>query len=149
MNSQLNTSIFERDSSRFSVQLLVQALERNDPTNLTVLAKSVLRATYDHFFFASSGKSAGNWRAWSATSLDPPMAVDSNHRLFLGIVSPDACQIAARTRVVRSSRNRHRFAFGSTILQRLTLSIGVSARSCGKGGELQSTTCSPTYPKTV
>lgn len=66
MNSQLNISIFERDSSHFSVQHLVQALERNDLTNLTVLAKSVLRSTYDHLFFSYSARTTENGPAMSS-----------------------------------------------------------------------------------
>jgi hypothetical protein len=31
----------------------------------------------------------------------------------------------------------------------ISFSVGVSARICGKGGELQSTTCFPTCPKTA
>jgi hypothetical protein len=66
VNSQPNVSIFERDSSHFSVQLLVQALERNDQTNLTVLAKSVLRSTYDHLFFSYSARTTENGPAMSS-----------------------------------------------------------------------------------
>ena len=66
MNFQPNTCIFERDSSHFSVQLLVQALERNDQTNLTVLAKSVLRSTYDHLFFSYSARTTENGPAMSS-----------------------------------------------------------------------------------
>jgi hypothetical protein len=66
MNFQPNISIFERDSSHFSVQLLVQALERNDQANLTVLAKSVLRSTYDHLFFSYSARTTENGPAMSS-----------------------------------------------------------------------------------
>ena len=66
MNFQPNISIFERDSSHFSVQLLVQALEQNDQTNLTVLAKSVLRSTYDHLFFNYSARTTENGPAMSS-----------------------------------------------------------------------------------
>jgi hypothetical protein len=66
MDSQPNISIFERDSSHFSVQLLVQALERNDQTNLSVLAKSVLRSVYDHLFFSYSARTTENGPAMSS-----------------------------------------------------------------------------------
>ena len=66
MNFQPKSSIFERDSSHFSVQLLVQALERNDQTNLTVLAKSVLTSVYDHLFFSYSGRTTENCPAMSS-----------------------------------------------------------------------------------
>lgn len=66
MNFQPNISIFERDSSHFSVQLLVQALERNDQTNLTILAKSVLRSTYDHLLFSYSARTTENGPAMSS-----------------------------------------------------------------------------------
>jgi hypothetical protein len=66
MNFKPNISIFERDHTRFSMVMLLQALERNDRRNLNVLAKSVLRSIYDHLFFSYSTRTQENGAAMSA-----------------------------------------------------------------------------------
>ena len=82
MDSRPNISIFDRDSSRFSLQLLVQALERNDQTNLTVLAKSVLTSVYDHLFFNYVGRTTEN--VFGVVNLRcPPARISSGLFLLL------------------------------------------------------------------
>ena len=65
MNSQSNISSFERDHTRFSMVMMLQALERNDQRNLPVLSKSVLRSVYDHLFFSYSTRTTENGPAMS------------------------------------------------------------------------------------
>jgi hypothetical protein len=67
VNSQAtNLSIFERDRTRFSMVMLLHALEQNDQRNLSVLSKSVLRSIYDHLFFSYSTRTKENGAAMSA-----------------------------------------------------------------------------------
>jgi hypothetical protein len=66
VNSQAtNLSIFERDRTRFSMVMLLHALEQNDQRNLPVLSKSVLRSIYDHLFFSYSTRTTENGPAMS------------------------------------------------------------------------------------
>ncbi len=44
--------ILSKDAPRFTVHLLLIALERNDTKNLKVLAKSILRSAFHHLYDA-------------------------------------------------------------------------------------------------
>jgi hypothetical protein len=58
--------VLECETSRHSVTLLLQALERNDRKNLDVLSRSVLRNAYDHLLLGYPVRTKENGAAMAS-----------------------------------------------------------------------------------